>query len=204
MIQIPDSKIERLNFVIDLGWDILFKKIIKRKIKINKEASLQLQYASVLHSLGELLCVEPKEFFSIELESNYNRKNIDITCSYDEIRAAVELECFKKSSNRAVDLDMYDSLKDMERLFSYSDFHVKKFICFTDNPFYIQGDHTGHAASVSIKNGTVYKMGQPITPSWIGRWKDKSRDKEIVFSKDIQIAWSSHPDNQLYFLKLDI
>lgn len=29
-------------------------------------------------------------------------------------------------------------------------------------------------------------------------------DKEIVFSKDIQIAWSSDPGNQLYYLKLDI
>lgn len=134
----------------------------------------------------------------------FDRRNIDITCAYGQIRAAVELKCFRKASNRASDLDMYDSLYDIERLLSLEDFEVKKFICLTDNPYYVQADHTGHASSVSIKDGVFYKKDQPITPSWVGRWKNTSRDKEILFSKDIQLTWASDDGGQWYYLKLDL
>jgi len=204
MFKIPESEVARLNMVIDLGWDIFYKRVTTGRIKINNEASMQLHYASILHGLGELLCIKTGEIFDVEMESTVGRKNIDITCSYGQIRAAVELKCFRKISNRAADLDMYDSLKDIERLFLYKDFQVKKFICLTDNPYYIKGNHAGHASNVSIKDGIFYKKDQPITPSWIGKWKDSSRDKEIVFSNDVQLTWASDAGGQWYYLKLDL
>ena len=127
-----------------------------------------------------MLCIMPDEIFNIELESKYDRSNIDIVCSYGDVKAAVELKCFKKSSNRATDLDMYDVFKDIYRLQSFEGFQVKKFICLTDNLYYVTGKHTGHAGSVSIRNGVQHRAGYSVIPSWIGLWKNRSRDKELL------------------------
>lgn len=69
MLKISESEIARLNMVLDLGWDIFYKRVTTGKIKINKEASMQLHYSSILHNLGELLCIKPGEIFNVELES---------------------------------------------------------------------------------------------------------------------------------------
>lgn len=123
---ILESK-ERLSHIIDEAWLILFNRIVNGKQMINKEASLQLQLARILQDLGNAYCIFPEEYFSLELESSYQGKNIDITCKMGDITAAIELKCFMKSSNRAKDLDMYDVLKDVERLESFDTFNIKKF-----------------------------------------------------------------------------
>ena len=122
---IPESKADRIAYVLDFAWEIFFERVATERIKVNKESSMQLHYSAILYGLGELMCVSPKEAFTIELESSYKSKNIDITCSYDDVKDAVELKCFRKKSNRATDTDMYDVLKDVERLLSYNDFQVK-------------------------------------------------------------------------------
>ena len=202
MRNIPKSKVDRLSYVLDFAWEIFFERVAAGRIKINKESSMQLHYSAVLHGLGELMCIQPKETFTIELESAHGRRNIDITCSYGDINAALELKCFRKSSNRAIDIDMYDVLKDVDRLLSYKDFQVRKFICLTDNPYYSTGTHSGHAGTVSIRNGTQYRQGVPIRPSWAGKWKDKSRDIPIHLSKDVSFNWTEK--NGWYRLKLDL
>ena len=54
---VPTSKINRLNFIIDLSQKIFFEKITSGRIKINKESSMQLHYSSILNTTGELLCI---------------------------------------------------------------------------------------------------------------------------------------------------
>lgn len=49
---IPMSKIDRLNFIIDLSWKIFFEKITSSRIKINKESSMQLHHSSILNTIG--------------------------------------------------------------------------------------------------------------------------------------------------------
>jgi hypothetical protein len=90
------TQLQRLTRILDESWEILLQRIATRRVVINKEASLQLHYSSVLLSYGELLCVEPKETFTIELESASGRKSIDITCALGETKAAIELKCFRK------------------------------------------------------------------------------------------------------------
>src|ERR1700760_3625365 len=104
----PQTQPQRLTRILDESWEILSQRIAAGRVIINKEASLQLHYSSVLLSYGELFCVEPQEIFTIELESAYGRKSIDITCTLGSTRAAIELKCFRKASNRACDIDMYD------------------------------------------------------------------------------------------------
>jgi len=145
----PQTQPQRLTRILDESWELLMQRIATSRVTINKEASLQLHYSSILLSYGELFCVEPRETFTIELESANGRKSIDITCALGETKAAIELKCFRKASNRACDTDMYDVWCDLERLLSYQEFAVRKFFCLTDNPYYPFGTHSGHAGSVS-------------------------------------------------------
>lgn len=199
---IPTSKMDRLNFIIDLSWKVFFEKVASGCIKINKESSMQLHYSSILNTIGELFCILPGETFSLELESSYGRKNLDITCRFDDVSAAIELKCFRKSSNRPLDLDMYDVWVDLTRLHGLDDFHVKRFICLTDYDKYAYGNHRGYAATFSIAHGAEYKSGVILTPEWLGKWKDKSRDHTITVPKDITFNWVEK--DGWYYLLLDV
>lgn len=196
---ILDSK-ERLSHIIDEAWLILFNRIVNGKQKINKEASLQLQLARILQDLGNAYCILPNEFFLLELESNYQGKNIDITCQMGEVSAAIELKCFMKSSNRAKDLDMYDVLKDIERLESFDGFNVKKFFCLTDNKYYSEYTQRGMASSVSLRHGTIYPANIAITPEWQGRW-NVNRDASITLIKNLECNWQNA--GGWYYLQID-
>jgi len=195
-----DSKL-RLSHIIDEAWLILFNRIVSGKQLINKEASLQLQLARIVQDLGNVYCVLPTETFQLELETGYNGKNIDITCQLGNVKAAIELKCFMKASNRAKDIDMYDALIDIERLESFSDFHIKKFFCLTDNKYYPEYTQKGMASSVTLKNGTVYKSDHEIIPAWRGKWK-VNRDKSIKFKTDIICNWVSN--NDWHYWQIDL
>lgn len=188
MIELPQN--DRLLNVINLAWEILFRSIVSGRVPINKESSLQLNLSKIIFELVNLYCTQPEEHFTIEMESSYENKSIDIVCSLGNARAAIELKCFIKSSKRAADLDMYDVLKDIERLQNYNGFEIKRFFCLTDNKYYPETEQTGFAKSVSLKNGTVYYAGQEIIPGWVGAWKVK-RDKTIILNNDLVCNWKS-------------
>jgi hypothetical protein len=197
-----DTPHHRLEFALDLGWQILLKRIQSGRTKINKESSLQLHYGSILQHLGEQLCTTCDEQFFIELETSHKGKNIDVVCHLGNIHAAIELKCFRKESNRATDIDMCNVLRDCERLCGYDGFEIRRFACLTDNQFYPKAKHSGHASSVSIRDGTYYKAGHSIQPSWKGKWKDTSNDMPICFNKSILMKWQQ--SNGWYWLILDL
>lgn len=191
----------RLNQIIDLAWNLLFENIISGKIFINKESSLQLHLSKLIFDLGNLYCILPNETFKIEMETNYENKSIDIVCGFGQTRAAIELKCFMKASNRAKDLDCYDALIDIERLQHFNGFQIKKFICLTDNKYYPQTLQTGHGKTVTLNNGTIYQANQQIIPGWAEKWNVK-RDKPIVFKNNVTCDWTSR--GQWHVLKIDI
>lgn len=180
----------RLNHVLEMAWEILFEQIVSGKLSINKESSLQLHLSKLIFELGNIYCILPKEHFEIEMETNYENKSIDIVCSLGKIKAAVELKCFMKASNRAKELDCYDALKDIERLENYKGFQIRKFICLTDNKYYSERAQTGHGKSVSLKQGTVYPANKEIIPGWADKWK-VNRDRPIIFKSEIKCDWVS-------------
>ena len=184
-----DSLENRMRWLLSTGWEICLRRIVSERISINKEASLQLHYAYVLAQMGEIACIEQGESFKIELETAHAGKNIDIWCALGNCEAAIEMKCFRKASNRAIDTDMYDVLKDISRLESYSHVKFRRFICLTDNRYYANAAHKGHAGSVSIADGKKYQKNVSITPSWMGKWKDSTRDTEIVLMNDLEFAW---------------
>lgn len=195
---------ERLDYLIDLSWQILFSRIASSRIQINKESSLQLHLSSIIMELGHLMCLNPNDSFSIELEKHIDGKNIDIICSLCDCGAAIELKCFKKKSNRATDTDMYDAYKDIERLESLgdNDFPIKRFICLTDNTFYLKTHKGFHADSVSIHDKRILGIGTEIIPSWIGVWKDKSRDKAIIIKHRLILNWITRGNWHYLLVKL--
>lgn len=182
------NPVTRLNQIIDLSWAILFERIVSKKLIINKESSLQLHFSKLIFDIGTCYCILPGEIFEIEMETRYEKKSIDVVCNLGLTRAAIELKCFIKSSNRATDLDCYDSLRDIERLHNYSGFDIKRFICLTDNNYYPETNQKGHGKSVSIINGTTYLANVEILPSWAGQWK-VGRDAPIVFKSDVYCNW---------------
>jgi hypothetical protein len=186
-----DSLKSRMRWMLATAWEICLHRIVSGRISINKESSLQLHYAYVLAQMGELACIEQGEDFKIELETHHAGKNIDIWCALRDCEAAIELKCFRKASNRATDTDMYDVLKDISRLESYCHVTLRRFICLTDNGYYTNAVHKGHAGSVSIGNGRRYQKDVSITPSWAGKWKDSTRDTEIVLKSNFEFAWRS-------------
>lgn len=131
-MNVPDSAKDRLDNVLTLSWNLIFQKILNNKLVINKESSLQLHLSRLILDIGNAYCIKPNESFFIEMETKYENKSIDIVCGINNIKAAIELKCFMKASNRSKDLDCYDVLKDIERLQSYEGFLIKKFICLTD------------------------------------------------------------------------
>ncbi len=191
----------RLKYIIDIAWEVLFERIISGRLHINKESSLQLHLSKIIFDLGNIYCILPDESFEIEMETAYNNKSIDIVCILGDKRAAIELKCFMKASNRAKDIDGYDALKDIERLQGYNDFSVKKFFCLTDNKYYPETEQKGLGKSVSIKNGTIYPPHVEIIPAWAKKWK-VNRDNPIVFSKEISLNWVSC--GKWHYLNIDI
>lgn len=193
---------KRMQWVLSSAWDTCTYRIATGRIKINKESSLQLHYAYILTQYGELACIEKDETFNIELETHHAGKNIDIWCAINDEEAAIELKCFRKKSNRATDTDMYDVLKDLSRLESYTHVAHRRFICLTDNEYYTKNIHSGHAGSVSTGNGVTYKKNVTITPKWSGTWKDKSRDGGITLLSDVEFIWNNL--NEWYYLYMEI
>ena len=190
----------RLNIIIDTAWEILFQRIAYKRFKVNKESSLQLHLSKIIHDLGDVFCILPDERFDIELETAYNNKNIDIICSLGDVQAAIELKCFKKSSNRARDIDLYDVLNDIQRLDNFDGFAIKKFICLADSSYYSSTEPKGMANSVKITEGTHYKSNIEIIPGWVGKWKIK-RDEPIILKNDLICKWVNQDD--WYYLKVD-
>ncbi len=68
MIQaLTQDPVERLALALDMGWQVFYQRVAYGRVKINKESSMQLHYASVLHSLGDVFCLPPEETFTIAL-----------------------------------------------------------------------------------------------------------------------------------------
>lgn len=201
-ILIPDSCAERLRILLDLGWNILLRQIMSGRMAVNKEASLQLHYAAIVQQLGSTFCLLPAETFAIELESSIKDGEIDITCSLGITKAAIEMKCFRKRSNRAQDIDMYNVLSDIGRLQALPSYSVRKFLCLTDNPYYAVSSHRGHASSVSIKHGHGYKPDTTITPSWAGKWKSHANDAQIELPLGVRFDWTK--SQGWYSLNIDV
>lgn len=126
---------ERLRNSISVAWDIFMNKVAHDSLQINKEASMQLHYANILHQILPLMCYSQKEYAWIELESSIQNikgktREIDLLLCYknsaDNInKIAIEMKCYRQKSsssgkNRgATDIFMKDIYEDLNLLEQY-------------------------------------------------------------------------------------
>ena len=173
---------DRLIRVFDLAYECLRRKINGGRIRVENEASLQLQFAAILKSVGELLEVERDEFFSIELEkpvslsngsfskSGSTKAKIDIYFSYTNastkaVRScAIEMKFFKKQNHREPN-NRYDVFADLHNLETYG--HVAD-QCFmvvgTDHDHYVnQQRYSSDTGDFDFREGTNYAAGTVAT-----------------------------------------
>jgi len=68
-------------------------------------------------------------------------------------------------------------------------YEVRKFICLTDNNFYLKANHRGYSEALSLFDRRKSNKNEVIIPTWVGKWKSKERDKLLQFKSDVLINW---------------
>jgi len=122
----------RLRLVVSAAWEAFARKVGGGLIPINKEASMQLQYAYLLKQMLPLILHDKTEHADLELETGVPTKsgtsNIDIVLRGDsggvETTIAIEMKCYrtKASSGQARgahDIFMKDVYEDLQILEEY-------------------------------------------------------------------------------------
>lgn len=124
---------ERMRAAISLAWAMFSRKVGNGLIPINKEASMQLQYAYVLQQLIPLITFHENERFEIELETgvkaNGRSREIDLlfTGEFGEQKfvIAIEMKCYRTltasgGKRGATDIFMKDVYEDLYLLEQYT------------------------------------------------------------------------------------
>lgn len=123
---------DRMRAAVTEAWLIFSRKVGGGLIPVNKEASMQLQYAYILQQLAPLITFQEKEILRVELETGVNvdgiTREVDLMFSGQwpdgEHRIAIELKCYrtKAASGRsrgATDIFMKDVYFDLYLLERY-------------------------------------------------------------------------------------
>lgn len=128
-----DDFFKRLRMSISEAWEIFQNKVGNCLISINKEASMQLQYAYILQSLVPLIIYSNDETIEIELEKTVKLNNnstyeIDIFLIGKKNNTihniAIEMKCYREYASSggkrgATDIFMKDVYVDIEKLENY-------------------------------------------------------------------------------------
>ena len=150
---IPEKINDRVNWAIEFAWNITICKIVSEEIKINKEASLQMHYSTILKTVLDLIKFSPKDRIDIELETTVKIENkpyiIDILLTYTDgivsEKHSIELKCYKTFSSsggkrgandifmKDVYLDIYYSELYLQHKFA----HQATCLILTDYPNFI-------------------------------------------------------------------
>ncbi len=208
---------KRLREIINLSFDSLYQKINGGLIKVENEASLQLQLSSILKSVGELFIFRREEIFSIELEkpitlshgkfskSKTPKAKIDIFISienidsHEKIKCAIELEFFRKVNHREPN-NRYDVFKDISNLERYGDCaNFGVLLVATDHMHYIsQKKYSSDTADFDFRHGVNYVSGTELkykTPVPYG--------EPIVLNENYEFSWREIGSG-INFMRLDI
>ena len=210
---------ERLARVFELAYECLRKKINSGRIRVENEASLQLQFAAILKVVGELFEVEKDEFFSIELEktvtpvngekygkSGSSKARIDIFFSYTNTSSktmhscAIEMKFFKKENAREPN-NRYDVFADLHNLENYS--HVAN-QCFmlvaTDHNHYVSHpEYSETARMFDFRNDKEYIAGTTLI--YLPYKNAKLYGNPITLSNSYNFKWDTVTGG-LHFLRI--
>lgn len=208
---------DRLIRTFDLAYECLRSKINGGRICVDNEASLQLQFASIIKSVGELFEMDREEFFSIELEkavrlngevfgkSGSDRAKIDVFFSFtnavtgESVSCAVEMKFFKKKNHREPN-NRYDVYADIHNLESYGTFADYCFLVVaTDHDHYVSQDaYSPDTIDFDFRHGHQYVAGTPATYR-----TPKPHGPPITLHNTYSFEWNTAAEG-LHFLKLPV
>lgn len=169
---------ERINQIVEIAYERLCGKVTGKRIEVANEASLQLQLASILKTLGELYEETPNERFNIELEKNVtlldsesveSRKRVDIWFSLEDKgggeqqACAIELKYFKRANHREPNnrYDVFQELRDLERYGKFAD--TGFLLVATDHPHYInKKKYSENTRDFDFRDGSRYQGGTEL------------------------------------------
>ncbi|WP_196229766.1 hypothetical protein [Teredinibacter turnerae] len=127
-----ESFSERMRAAVNLSWIMFSRKVGNGLVPINKEASMQLQYAYVLQQLLPLITFHENENFEIELETgvqvNGRSREIDLLFKGEfgeqKHTIAIEMKCYRTlaasgGARGATDIFMKDVYEDFYLLEQY-------------------------------------------------------------------------------------
>ncbi|HCH1568409.1 hypothetical protein [Vibrio parahaemolyticus] len=211
MIQCTSSLEQRMCDAVSFCWNVFAIKVGSGLIPINKEASMQLQYAYLLKQYIPLITFDPDDEFSIELETSVEVdgawREIDIVfngkCPSDNFSIAIEMKCYKEKASSgkprgATDIfmkDVYFDLFLLERYVHYK--HVDKGVALVMNDL----ERLVNPKSRSAKCWT-YDISDHavITPS---QFNTPIGGKDVNFSlrNSYRFVWQLHGKKQ-WFVEL--
>lgn len=202
---------DRLRQAITAAWSIFSRKVGGGLIPINKEASMQLQYAYILRQLLPLTSHAAHEVAEIELETGVRTSGgsneIDILLKgespHGQHLIAIELKCYRKLASSgglrgAQDIFMKDVYVDLAILEEY----VRRGIAdrgialvMNDHELFVNPKRkTGKCWDYDISEGFVTPGGLFTTP--IG-----GKDVSVALDKAYNFNWSRFGD--FWFMELE-
>ena len=194
---------ERLRQVIEQAYSIVCARIKGGRIKIDNEASMQLQLGMVLQTLGTLCEYGENDRFSIILEHTFELKEATNKCPKKHARAdiymeladgkekctaIIELKYFKKANAREPN-NRYDFFADLENLEQYHDqgkSQINYLIAGTDHSHYYSeaSPISAETGDFNFRDGIRYEKGTPLQY----RTK-KPYGKDITLKHDYAFKW---------------
>jgi hypothetical protein len=208
---------DRLERIFNLAYELLRKKINGKRIRVDNEASLQLQFAAILQSLGGLFEFARGEHFSIELEkavtiqghsfgkSSSNKAKIDVYYSYllpdgkISESCAVEMKFFKAANQREPNnrCDAFDDIRNLEDYYGIA--NRCYLLVATDHDHYVSKEaYSPDTADFDFREGASYAAGAEAAYKTA-----KSYGPPITLRNSYKFAWDQAAGG-LHFLKLPV
>jgi hypothetical protein len=202
---------ERLRHAVSAAWMIFSRKVGGQTIPVNKEASMQLQYAYILKQLIPLTSHSYHEVADIELETgvrtNLGTNEIDILLKAKSDRGeysiAIELKCYRKIASSggprgAHDIfmkDVYEDLKILEEYVTLGYANQGVALVMNDLERFVNPTRKdGKCWSYDISNGHLISGAHLSVP--IG-----GKNITIDLQKSYQFNWSKYGD--FWFMELE-
>lgn len=203
---------EKLKHIIDTSYNFLLGQVGNGRIVIQNEASMQLHFAYILKSIGELMQFSYTDVFSIKLETPYvsgstlnksgsKKAKIDIalTLSNNETLAscAIELKHFQKDNHREPNnrYDAYNDLQNLEDYVSSTLYSFGVFLLATDHLHYVnQNIYSADTADYDLRQGSSYTAGRVLEYR-----TSKPYGVPIILMNDYNFTWVKA--GPMYFLK---
>lgn len=207
-----DGLIKRVNDIIEICWESFSAKIGCGLIEINKEASMQLNFAYLLKNTVDLAIHHEDEKITIELETtipiNSRSRECDVVVKIekgdDVFYLPIEMKCYKELASSggkrgAVDIFFKDVHIDIEMLESYS---KKEY--FLKGIMLVMTDFRNAVFPVK-KNGKYWDYdishGSQIIGSVTKNTSIGGFDVNIKIDGNYNFDWKQY--NKFYFLKLE-